>query len=407
MTALVAMGGTVRLDPGNRVDWVPLLTLTALALLAELLPVRVNREGLRITLSLPFLTGIALTDGPLGVIAADVFITLAAAIGLAAVRREGVPWKWLSANLAIAAVSSAAAGLCMTGFLTASGYDAWLLATLVFVLVYSVANFVIVTRLNSVLTRRDFSHNVLAGLKPGAIGLAIYCLVALGVAVLVQDGLVLLAPALFIPVIALRAGLIMKARMYEHYYETVTALTLMMQRTNPYTGGHLERVAKLAEEVAQRLGIAPRRARLVREAAVLHDIGKIAIDEAILDKPAKLTEAEMEHVRRHPVLGAEILSQCEQFRALVPWIRCHHERPDGTGYPNRLQDVEIPLESKIIAVVDAYDAMVGEPGESRPYRKAMHRREALEELERCSGTQFDPNVVRAFKEVLLREAARA
>jgi len=103
-------------------------------------------------------------------------------------------------------------------------------------------------------------------------------------------------------------------------------------------------------------------------------------------------------------MGADILEQSDVFRPLAPWVRCHHERPDGNGYPDRLENWEIPVESKIIAVVDAYDAMVGgnQSSERRPYRDPVTIAEALRELERCAGTQFDQKVVAAFGQVLKR-----
>jgi len=144
---------------------------------------------------------------------------------------------------------------------------------------------------------------------------------------------------------------------------------------------------------------------MVREAAVLHDIGKIAVSESVLDKPGRLTTDEFEHVKLHAQLGAKILRPVGQFHEMAPWIRHHHERLDGTGYPDRLTDVEIPIESKIIAVVDAFDAMTGgeNAAEKRTYREPKTHAEAVAELERCSGSQFDPGVVEAFKSVLFME----
>jgi HD-GYP domain-containing protein (c-di-GMP phosphodiesterase class II) len=138
----------------------------------------------------------------------------------------------------------------------------------------------------------------------------------------------------------------------------------------------------------------------VRQAALLHDIGKIAINEEILDAPRKLTTEEFDHVKLHAVYGGEILAEIDAMRETARWIRHHHERPDGTGYPLGLLDPEIPLESKIIAVVDAYDAMTGgmEGKDGRPFRPPMTQDEALAELERCSGAQFDAAVVAAFRQ---------
>src|SRR5208282_3347959 len=117
-----------------------------------------------------------------------------------------------------------------------------------------------------------------------------------------------------LPLIVLRRVLKLKSQLMEQYYETVTSLTLMLQRAHPYTHGHLERVSRVSEEVAIHLGLSGHRARLVREASVLHDIGKIAVDEAILDKPAKLTAEEYAHVKRHSALGAQIIAPVEPLR---------------------------------------------------------------------------------------------
>lgn len=394
--SVAVLAGVLLLTPTSEVRMLPLVILGVLALIAEFLPVQVNRDGLRITLSLPFIAGIAVHAGPLWALVSDVAITIAAAIIIAWNRREALSVKWLGANLAVAVIACGCAGMATAnvGAIEPRGTD--IFQDLTFVFIYTVVNFLLVTRLNSLVTGRSFSDNVVQGLRVGVVGLGLYCLVSLGVSVLLTDGYDLWLPVMIVPVLALRHGLAMKARLYENYYETVAALSMMMQRSNPNTHYHLERVAELAQEVALRLGLPAKRARLVRAAALLHDIGKIAIDEEILEKPAKLSEMEMEHVRLHSEYGALILDQCEQFRALVPWVRSHHERPDGSGYPNRLQDIEIPIESKIISVVDAFDAMVGGEEGERSYRQKMSVDEALAELRRCSGTQFDYRVVEAF-----------
>lgn len=233
------------------------------------------------------------------------------------------------------------------------------------------------------------------------------CLLAAAVAVLVRENCLWALPIALVPMWTLRSGLAFEASTYARYYETIKALTLMLQRAHPYTHGHLERVADYAEQTALKLGFAAGHARLIREASVLHDLGKIAVDEAVLDKPGRLSDDEMRHVRLHAELGATILAPVRPFQALVPWVRHHHERPDGRGYPDRMLDVEIPLESKIIAVADAFDAMTlnESNGERRPYREPMTVDEALDELERCCGTQFDPTVVAVFREVVLGERA--
>src|SRR5579862_844452 len=228
-----------------------------------------------------------------------------------------------------------------------------------------------------------------------------YVLIGALVAVVARDRLTWVLPFTLVPVWAFRLGVMRRAQMSEYYYDTVTALTLMLQRAHPYTHAHLDRVARTAQLVAQHLGLSARRAELLRAAAVLHDIGKIAVDESVLDKPGPLTPAERSHVENHALWGAQILSPIQQFKELVPWIRYHHERPDGTGYPDQLVAEQIPIESKIIAVVDAFDAMTGG---DRAYRTPMSQAEAIRELQRCTRTQFDEAVVEAFSQVI-NEAA--
>lgn len=191
-------------------------------------------------------------------------------------------------------------------------------------------------------------------------------------------------------------------------HTTLQALALMLQRAHPYTHAHIERVARVAERTALRLGLSPARSQLVHRAARLHDVGKIAIDERVLDKPGALSAEEYAHVKLHAPYGAAILEEIEDLRTIAEWIRCHHERPDGKGYPRGLKGNEIPLEARIIAAADAFDAMTGGflEGEKRPYRDPISPVEALRELERCAGTQFDAQVVAAFKSALYEEVRR-
>lgn len=379
------------------------LLLPLLALAAEYLPVEISRNGLRISFSLPFLAGMAVAVGATGALLTDVVVTLLSAVLVGNKQHRKVAPFWVGMNVSVAAISASTAGLFFSKIQSLDPFHRHTtMAALAFTAIYGVVNFLLVSKAEAVLTKSHFAERVHSTASIGAQGMVLYCLASVAVAVFVSKGLYFLVPLTLLPIVVLRRVLKLRSQMYEHYYETVTALTLMLQRAHPYTHGHLERVAKISEEVALRLGLPAQRARLVREASVLHDIGKIAVDEAILDKPAKLTPEEYAHVKRHSALGAQILSPVEPLRDVVPWIRHHHERPDGTGYPDGLSDVEIPVESKIIAVVDAFDAMTGGdlPSDRRPYREPMTIDEAVLELERCSGTQFDVRVVQAFKYVL-------
>lgn len=165
------------------------------------------------------------------------------------------------------------------------------------------------------------------------------------------------------------------------------------------TANHSETVADYAVAMACRLGLSPRRVERVRLAGLLHDVGKIGIPDSVLLKPGRLTEAEWLMMRRHPELGAQMLDSAT-LRDVRLWVLAHHERPDGTGYPYGLRGDDIPIEARILAVADAFEAMVSD----RPYRAGRPQAEALAELRRCTGTQFDADVVAAFEETLREEA---
>jgi diguanylate cyclase (GGDEF)-like protein/putative nucleotidyltransferase with HDIG domain len=157
---------------------------------------------------------------------------------------------------------------------------------------------------------------------------------------------------------------------------------------------HSRRVGALANELGRRLGISGQALSELTSAAELHDIGKLAIPRETLEKPGPLSEQEWQLVRRHPVLGAEILRSAPALSSLAEIVQSSHERFDGGGYPSGLRGEEIPLSSRIIFVCDAYDAMTSE----RPYRASVSERIAIDELQRCAGSQFDPRVVQALAE---------
>jgi len=370
-------------------------------MVAEFLPVELPRRGVRITFALPFVAAVAVFIGGFTALLVDLlattFVSLLLGRGLPKVREA----KWIAANAAISSISAALAGFVSTSPLLKPGAPE--IAAILYVAAYAAVNLLLVAYIEWVLTDRAWSENTSAMSGTALLGFALYSAVALLVVVMIREQLFVPLPLTLLPVWALRTGLSYRSRMDRIYYETISALSQMLQRAHPYTHGHLERVSRTAEEVAFRLGLSARRARLVREAAVLHDIGKIAVNEEVLDKPGKLTAEELTHVRLHASFGATILEPVRTFAPIVPWVRHHHERPDGAGYPSGLPDMEIPIESKIIAVVDAFDAMIGdENGTARAYRQPMSEADALNELERCAGTQFDAEVVRAFREVVTR-----
>jgi diguanylate cyclase (GGDEF)-like protein/putative nucleotidyltransferase with HDIG domain len=165
---------------------------------------------------------------------------------------------------------------------------------------------------------------------------------------------------------------------------------------------HSETVGRYAEMMARELGLSDRRVSRVRLAGMLHDIGKIGVPDEILRKPGRLTEEEIVVIRRHPELGVQILEH-PSLADVRAWVGAHHERPDGLGYPLGISGDEVPLEARIVAVADAYEAMTSD----RSYRDSIGHARAQAELRRCAGSQFDRRVVDAFLATLERESERA
>ena len=176
----------------------------------------------------------------------------------------------------------------------------------------------------------------------------------------------------------------------------VPMLSRAIEARDAYTRGHSARVTKLAEAVARRLGWSEERLASLRVGGPLHDIGKLGVSDDVLRKEGRLDEEEFAQIREHPKIGARILLRVTALREALPYVLYHHERWDGGGYPTGKAGKEIPLEARVLAIADAFDAMTSD----RPYRRALTRAEALAELERCAGTQFDPEIVRVFLKVL-------
>ncbi len=180
------------------------------------------------------------------------------------------------------------------------------------------------------------------------------------------------------------------------YLEMISTMRRVVDAKDTYTRGHSDRVSYYASQIAKRLGKDAQYCERVRIAGLFHDVGKLSIPDDILLKPERLTNEEYEIIKSHPRNGVELLSVITQFRPILPAILSHHERLDGTGYPEGLCGEAIPEEARIIAVADTFDAMTSD----RLYRKATSFQQALDELEQIKGTQLDAQVVDAFRELI-------
>jgi len=179
---------------------------------------------------------------------------------------------------------------------------------------------------------------------------------------------------------------------HELFINSIRALAAAIDAKDPYTRGHSERVARYASQVAREMGLTPEDVRRVRLSALLHDVGKIGIDDQILRKPTALTEEEFEIMKSHPTKGAAIMETIPQLRDVIPGMKHHHERWEGGGYPDGLQGEGIPLQARIVSVADTFDAMTT----TRPYQRAMDIRFVFPRLRDLAGNRFDPSIVEAL-----------
>jgi HD-GYP domain-containing protein (c-di-GMP phosphodiesterase class II) len=177
------------------------------------------------------------------------------------------------------------------------------------------------------------------------------------------------------------------------YLDTVNAVVNTLEARDPYTRGHTERVTVLAKGIAEELGRSEEELFLIEIGALLHDVGKIGVPDAILHKPGPLVGEELVAIQEHPEKGRAILGSISYLDPVIPCVMHHHERYDGQGYPGRIAGGNIPLPGRIIAVADAFDAMTSD----RPYRRKVAYPKAIEEIERNAGRQFDPLIVKAFR----------
>lgn len=196
----------------------------------------------------------------------------------------------------------------------------------------------------------------------------------------------------FLPLFAARFAFQRYTDMRRIFLSTISALTRALEAKDEYTSGHGERVAQISVGIGREMGMGEDQVELLRYVGILHDIGKIGVRDALLNKPGKYTDGEYQIMKGHSEIGANIIAGIEALGQGAAWLRFHHERWDGSGYPMGLRGEEIPLGARIISVADSLDAMVSR----RPYRKTRSLEEALAEIEQCASSQFDPLVVEAL-----------
>ncbi len=189
--------------------------------------------------------------------------------------------------------------------------------------------------------------------------------------------------------------LLAEAELRSLFKELVLAFANALDAKSPWTMGHSERVASFALAIAKEMQFNEPDMEMLKIGSLLHDIGKLGTYDVILEKTEPLTAKEWELIKMHPSKGAAILNPVGQLQKVIPIIKYHHEKFDGTGYPEGLKDQDIPLSARILCVADSFDAMIAD----RPYKRAMEREQAFAHVKQKAGTQFDPDVVKAFLKV--------
>ncbi|MBF0384872.1 MAG: HD domain-containing protein [Candidatus Omnitrophica bacterium] len=190
-----------------------------------------------------------------------------------------------------------------------------------------------------------------------------------------------------------------KKNLLNYFYRVVQSLIRILEAKDPYTRGHSERVSEYSEKIALKLGFPPIKAELIKEIAMLHDIGKLAIHDDILNKKDKLSSGDWEQIKQHPVIGEDILKPILITEEMMSIVRQHHERYDGKGYPDKIEGNNLNIYASIVSVADAYDAMTSQ----RAYRDALTKEEAVGEMLKNRGSQFSPEVVDILIKILNEE----
>lgn len=435
-----------------------------IALSSELLPVTLPFDDAEITLTPIIVWGVVALFGP----GYGAMIAVAASssgsvlhklvISHTAQTREGF-WQYLSYNVAVIGVTTSLGGLIYQALggpqLAATGLDGlpmshvlWpLMAGILVALAMDLLFYALGSAIADCAQHDDLSFdavwmrakvlwfkNVFAFL-PSYVMFTPFAFVLAYLYVWEGLGFLGVLPIL-VPFFSVRQTLKLMMENIRAYRHTLTTLATLMQKYHPYTRGHLKRVADLSLRLARELRLPASSQQWIWEAGLLHDIGKVGVSEQILDKTTKLSDEEWEIIKQHPAKSADILSQLEFLDTIVPWVKHHHEKVDGSGYPDGLTEEALPIEAAIIAVADAFDAMTGTKnvadGKSRDqcdacdwsppagtpmpeecpecgatlirvYRKPMSIDEGISQLRYGVGSQFSPRVVRAFIRMMARE----
>ena len=376
--------------------WLILTFFIILSTITEFMPVELPLGG-SVTIGFPIDFVVILVYGP----AYAIFITFFGEILGDVFNRKPIWYKTLF-NASQYALSAGVAGIVyqkLGGVVGLVNISSYIIPAAICAIVYYLINsslFMIVISLAEGVPILSVWKNRIRGIIATYIALAPIGFVMVMVYVNIGIwGIILF----FFPLILARRSFELYTRMRKIYLDTIRTLAAAIDAKDPYTKGHSERVAKIAVVLATELNLSDRDIENIEYAALLHDIGKIGIDDRILGKSSKLSNEEFKKIKEHPIVGAKIIEPVDFLKNSYKTIYHHHEKYNGSGYPDGLKEKDIPLCARIIAVADAYDAM----GSDRPYRKKLSKEKILKEFTEQSGKQFDPQIVNALMLILKRE----
>ena len=374
------------------VDFGRLVFWTAITLSAASLPVRLPGGVVAHITTAPILAAVFDTQlaNPFGLC----WVALLGTLELRDFRRE-LPWYGTLYNRFAYLLAAFAAWLALASVRPVTRPDDPI-GTIVLILLsglaFSAVNTFLAVIAVSVRTKAPFAR--IWALSISNIMLGLVALVFLGwLMAEVATKVGLWATLLFmIPLLLARYSFTKFAETRALFLGSVSALSQAIDAKDGFTRGHADRVSRIAGAIAREMGLSEKLIEHIELAGLLHDIGKIGVEDQILMKPARLDPHEQELMRRHPIYGASILEPSESLRPLAPLVLHHHENFDGSGYPEGRRGEDIPLGSRIIIVADAYEAMTSD----RIYRKAIGHERAMDQLHQYKGVQFDPKVVRSL-----------
>jgi putative nucleotidyltransferase with HDIG domain len=396
--ALVGVGAIARypLVPASAAPgaiWI-VATLVAAVVVSELLAILVPGT-LFLSLSVPLFVAVAVYSGPVAAMLAGIASTLPSFFS-----RPRLASRKLLYNVGEVVLSTALPAVVYVELgapLFAAPNTTFSLAAAPALLVAAtLGTFVnvglIITAVNVLYgdSLRESWRGTFSGVVPSQLVLGF---VGIAIAQIVHT-MGLIGFALFVvPLLVARQTYQQSVKLREAYADTISSLVAALEAKDLYTKGHSVRVAEYTVLIAREMGFTPEQLARIQQAALLHDLGKVGVSRRVLAKEAKLTDEEYEEIKRHPDIGAHIVADVPYLADLVPMIQHHHERLDGRGYGGGAAGTDIPIEARILAVADSYDAMTS----VRPYRGAMSHEAAMQELIDNCGSQFDPQAVAAFE----------